>query len=291
MPWVASRSDEIVVRQVTTLALSFDHRHVDGEKGSRFLADVAAIMEDPAAALLFSSLAAAPPRPPVPRPLARATARCVRRPASPAARPGCRGRCRRRDGRRGLPRARPRGRGSSSRRTRAAAATAAAPPSPIHGSTSCSVRNSWPVHTTLRRGADTLGRCGDDLADRRHRPDAVEDTGLPGLDAADDPLGDVAGVDDLHAVVGSTPDRGPGRRIGQPLGPVRCSAPTGRRGRRSARAGSPSTARRRRARVARRRPSCRRTPPGPRPGRGPPRSPRPAGRRCRGPASRCRRRR
>ncbi len=55
MPWVASgpAGDDIVVRQVTTLALSFDHRHVDGEKGSRFLADVAAIMEDPAAALLF----------------------------------------------------------------------------------------------------------------------------------------------------------------------------------------------------------------------------------------------
>ena len=50
-PWV--HEDEIVVRQVTQLALSFDHRHVDGEKGSRFLADVAAIMEDPAAALLF----------------------------------------------------------------------------------------------------------------------------------------------------------------------------------------------------------------------------------------------
>ena len=27
--------------QVTTLALTFDHRHIDGEKGSRFLADVA----------------------------------------------------------------------------------------------------------------------------------------------------------------------------------------------------------------------------------------------------------
>jgi pyruvate dehydrogenase E2 component (dihydrolipoamide acetyltransferase) len=55
MPWVVTSDgvDEIVVRQVTTLALSFDHRHVDGEKGSRFLADVAAIMEDPAAALLF----------------------------------------------------------------------------------------------------------------------------------------------------------------------------------------------------------------------------------------------
>ncbi len=47
------RRDEIAIRQVTQLALSFDHRHVDGEKGSRFLADVAAIMEDPAAALIF----------------------------------------------------------------------------------------------------------------------------------------------------------------------------------------------------------------------------------------------
>jgi len=50
-PWVVD--DEIVVRQVTTLALSFDHRHVDGEKGSRFLSDVAGILEDPATALLF----------------------------------------------------------------------------------------------------------------------------------------------------------------------------------------------------------------------------------------------
>jgi pyruvate dehydrogenase E2 component (dihydrolipoamide acetyltransferase) len=54
-PWVVStdRGDEIAVRQVTQLALSFDHRHVDGEKGSRFLSDVAAIMEDPATALVF----------------------------------------------------------------------------------------------------------------------------------------------------------------------------------------------------------------------------------------------
>jgi 2-oxoisovalerate dehydrogenase E2 component (dihydrolipoyl transacylase) len=50
-PWVVN--DEIVVRQVTTLALSFDHRHIDGEKGSRFLADIAGILEDPASALLF----------------------------------------------------------------------------------------------------------------------------------------------------------------------------------------------------------------------------------------------
>ena len=50
-PWVVD--DEIVVRWVTTLALSFDHRLVDGEQGSRFLADVAGILEDPARALLF----------------------------------------------------------------------------------------------------------------------------------------------------------------------------------------------------------------------------------------------
>ncbi len=50
-PWVVG--DEIVARDITTLALSFDHRHIDGEKGSRFLADVAGILEDPASALLF----------------------------------------------------------------------------------------------------------------------------------------------------------------------------------------------------------------------------------------------
>lgn len=51
-PWV-DEDGELCVRDVTTLALSFDHRHVDGEKGSRFLADVASILEDPASALLF----------------------------------------------------------------------------------------------------------------------------------------------------------------------------------------------------------------------------------------------
>ncbi|WP_372735093.1 dihydrolipoamide acetyltransferase family protein [Nocardioides sp.] len=50
-PWVVD--DEVVARHVTTLALSFDHRHIDGEKGSRFLADIAGILEDPASALLF----------------------------------------------------------------------------------------------------------------------------------------------------------------------------------------------------------------------------------------------
>ena len=40
-------------RWVTTLAVTFDHRVVDGEQGSRFLADVAAILHDPAMALAF----------------------------------------------------------------------------------------------------------------------------------------------------------------------------------------------------------------------------------------------
>ncbi|MCR6033077.1 2-oxo acid dehydrogenase subunit E2 [Nocardioides sp. zg-579] len=52
-PWVDEETGEIVARDVTTLALSFDHRHIDGEKGSRFLADVASILRDPANALLF----------------------------------------------------------------------------------------------------------------------------------------------------------------------------------------------------------------------------------------------
>ena len=54
-PWVlGSGVDErIEARWVTTLALSFDHRLVDGELGSRFLADVAAIMADPARALVW----------------------------------------------------------------------------------------------------------------------------------------------------------------------------------------------------------------------------------------------
>ncbi|RYC07308.1 dihydrolipoamide acetyltransferase family protein [Nocardioides zhouii] len=52
-PWVDDETGEIVVRDVTTLALSFDHRHIDGEKGSRFLADVAGMLSDPGTALLF----------------------------------------------------------------------------------------------------------------------------------------------------------------------------------------------------------------------------------------------
>ncbi|MFD6324738.1 dihydrolipoamide acetyltransferase family protein [Streptomyces sp. NPDC058442] len=44
-PWV--HKGKVKPRQVTTLALSFDHRLIDGELGSRFLADVAAILEQP----------------------------------------------------------------------------------------------------------------------------------------------------------------------------------------------------------------------------------------------------
>ncbi|WP_129307901.1 dihydrolipoamide acetyltransferase family protein [Streptomyces sp. L2] len=44
-PWV--HKGKIKPRQVTTLALSFDHRLVDGELGSKVLADVAAILEQP----------------------------------------------------------------------------------------------------------------------------------------------------------------------------------------------------------------------------------------------------
>ncbi len=50
-PWVVR--GRVKPRDVTTLALSFDHRVVDGAQGSRFLADVAAMLEDPASALLF----------------------------------------------------------------------------------------------------------------------------------------------------------------------------------------------------------------------------------------------
>jgi len=51
MPWVVDGA--VVPRKVCQLALSFDHRLVDGEQGSRFLADVGAILEDPGTALLF----------------------------------------------------------------------------------------------------------------------------------------------------------------------------------------------------------------------------------------------
>lgn len=55
-PWVvtgADGSESIEPRWVTTLALSFDHRLVDGELGSRYLADVAAILRDPSRGLVW----------------------------------------------------------------------------------------------------------------------------------------------------------------------------------------------------------------------------------------------
>ncbi|MEU9452780.1 dihydrolipoamide acetyltransferase family protein [Streptomyces sp. NPDC048277] len=44
-PWV--HKGKVKPRQVTTLALSFDHRLVDGELGSKVLADIAAVLEQP----------------------------------------------------------------------------------------------------------------------------------------------------------------------------------------------------------------------------------------------------
>ncbi|MEV0370337.1 dihydrolipoamide acetyltransferase family protein [Streptomyces sp. NPDC050636] len=44
-PWV--HKGKVKARQVTTLALSFDHRLIDGELGSKLLADIAAILERP----------------------------------------------------------------------------------------------------------------------------------------------------------------------------------------------------------------------------------------------------
>ncbi|MER6512149.1 2-oxo acid dehydrogenase subunit E2 [Nonomuraea sp. NPDC001636] len=52
MPWVVD--GELAVRKVTTLALSFDHRIVDGELGSMFLRDVGAMLEDPLRMLAWS---------------------------------------------------------------------------------------------------------------------------------------------------------------------------------------------------------------------------------------------
>ncbi|MFC7546312.1 dihydrolipoamide acetyltransferase family protein [Plantactinospora sp. GCM10030261] len=50
MPWV--HEGEIKIRKVTTLALSFDHRIIDGELGSKFLRDVGDFLGDPEATLL-----------------------------------------------------------------------------------------------------------------------------------------------------------------------------------------------------------------------------------------------
>jgi pyruvate dehydrogenase E2 component (dihydrolipoamide acetyltransferase) len=49
--WVVD--GEIKVRKVCQLALSFDHRLVDGQQGSEFLADVGALLADPALAITY----------------------------------------------------------------------------------------------------------------------------------------------------------------------------------------------------------------------------------------------
>jgi 2-oxoisovalerate dehydrogenase E2 component (dihydrolipoyl transacylase) len=54
-PWVlgAGSEERIEPRWVTTLSVSFDHRLADGAQGSTFLADVGAILTDPALAILY----------------------------------------------------------------------------------------------------------------------------------------------------------------------------------------------------------------------------------------------
>ena len=52
MPWV--HDGALAVRQVTTLALSFDHRIVDGDLGSAVLRDVGAMLTDPVRMIAWS---------------------------------------------------------------------------------------------------------------------------------------------------------------------------------------------------------------------------------------------
>src|SRR5262249_23547595 len=49
-PWV--HNGKVKPRQISTLGLSFDHRIIDGELGSKFLRDVGEFLTDPEAALL-----------------------------------------------------------------------------------------------------------------------------------------------------------------------------------------------------------------------------------------------
>ncbi len=54
-PWVVGEgaTERVEPRWVTTISVTFDHRVCDGEQGSRFLGDVAALLADPGQALLF----------------------------------------------------------------------------------------------------------------------------------------------------------------------------------------------------------------------------------------------
>lgn len=51
IPWVVD--GQVVPRQVCQLALSFDHRVVDGQQGSQFLAEVGALLADPGMAMTY----------------------------------------------------------------------------------------------------------------------------------------------------------------------------------------------------------------------------------------------
>jgi pyruvate dehydrogenase E2 component (dihydrolipoamide acetyltransferase) len=51
MPWVVD--GQIVPRKVCQLSVSFDHRVIDGQQGAIFLADVGAILGDPAMAITY----------------------------------------------------------------------------------------------------------------------------------------------------------------------------------------------------------------------------------------------
>jgi pyruvate dehydrogenase E2 component (dihydrolipoamide acetyltransferase) len=51
LPW--EHRGEVALRDVMTLALSFDHRLVDGEQGSRFLVEVADVLREPGRAMLL----------------------------------------------------------------------------------------------------------------------------------------------------------------------------------------------------------------------------------------------
>lgn len=54
-PWVVGEGadERVEPRWVTTLALSFDHRIIDGAEGSKFLTDVGDLLSDPTTALLY----------------------------------------------------------------------------------------------------------------------------------------------------------------------------------------------------------------------------------------------
>jgi len=52
MPWV--HQGQLAIRKVTTLALSFDHRIVDGDLGSAVLRDIGAMLEDPLRMIAWS---------------------------------------------------------------------------------------------------------------------------------------------------------------------------------------------------------------------------------------------